>query len=435
MVYCAFLIFGISCLLPWSAVVSALDFFIISYPNYNPAFVFGFALNLPSVIFAFLNIFIAKHIPQNIRIVSGLLCLFWCVILLPFTAQYVEESVSWYIILGIIGITGIAVSFTQGGLLGFAGVFPPKYTNAVMLGQGLAGLSMITIRMVNLAFFPPEEVQTNDNKAFIGSLIYFTIASLILVLWIIGYFWVRKTRFARYHMKKAGNKSVEYSLTFEYGALSVVSFINPHILTNLSRDVSDDQELSMEFNNVTKISNTLSSVYSQIWPMALQVMLWYTITLTVFPGTQLSTSLSFLGGDKNKNYVNAWFSVIMVLLFNLFDTFGRLVPAWVISFNPGSIWKRLVIVLSIFRFIFIPTSIMIQLNLGPSYIFQSDWFKMLNMMIFSFTSGFTTTLLMVFGPSSVSHEDKEKAGFIMGAHLIGGIFLGSLIASSVMTLI
>jgi hypothetical protein len=42
---------------------------------------------------------------------------------------------------------------------------------------------------------------------------------------------------------------------------------------------------------------------------------------------------------------------------------------------------------------------------------------------------------MVFGPAAVSDVDKEKAGFIMGAHLIGGIFFGCLVASSVMTLL
>jgi hypothetical protein len=142
-----------------------------------------------------------------------------------------------------------------------------------MIGQGIAGLAMVTIRMITLAFIQPEEVQTNSIKAFIGSLIYFFIASLIIVCCIIGYCWVRKSRFARYHVKKAGNKIEEYSFTFEYRALTTVSFVNPNMLANLTQDNSDDQESDPELSNTSKIPCTFFQVYAKIWPMALQVLL------------------------------------------------------------------------------------------------------------------------------------------------------------------
>ena len=51
--------------------------------------------------------------------------------------------------------------------------------------------------------------------------------------------------------------------------------------------------------------------------MALQVFACFLITFVVFPGTSLSTKFDFLG-TTNRDF--AWFAVLMITLFNLFDT-------------------------------------------------------------------------------------------------------------------
>jgi hypothetical protein len=72
------------------------------------------------------------------------------------------------------------------------------------------------------------------------------------------------------------------------------------------------------------------------------------------------------------------------------------------------------------------------LSAEPASIFQKDWFRILNMALFSITNGYDSTLLMIYGPGFADNANKERAGIIMSFHLVGGIFFGALIASFAM---
>jgi len=50
------------------------------------------------------------------------------------------------------------------------------------------------------------------------------------------------------------------------------------------------------------------------------------------------------------------------------------------------------------------------------------------MGLFAFTNGYNSTLNMIYGPMGVRDEHKEKAGMIMAFNLVGGIFIGGLVA-------
>ena len=64
-----------------------------------------------------------------------------------------------------------------------AGMFPFKYMGAVMFGNGLSGITLNLLRAVCLAIFPP--IKGSDNN-FKGSLVYFILAAVILVIAAIG---------------------------------------------------------------------------------------------------------------------------------------------------------------------------------------------------------------------------------------------------------
>jgi equilibrative nucleoside transporter 1/2/3 len=426
-----FVLFGIGILLPWNAVLTALDFFIISYPNYNPAFVFGLTLNAPNFAFNFVTIFFAKYISQTLRIVSSLVVIFACTWAMPIVAEYTDGSTSWVLILIVIVVMGIASAFSQGGLFGFASMFPGQYTGAVMLGNGLSGLSMNVLRMITLAAFPPaEEGDKSNNKDFIGSMIYFAIASLIVICCIFGFFYVLKTPFAHYYIKQAGSQVNDRTRSAEIAARAAGSIGNPGLMSDNLAHNDEDNHIDTGVNSDHHFvhESGILDVYKKIGFMAVQVFLCFTITFVVFPGTSLSTKFDFLGtNEATANKRGAWFSVIMITIFNVFDTIGRFLPAKIQLFTPNTVFA-----LSISRLIFIPLCVLIQLSSSPSGIFQSDWFRIMNMAVFAITNGYASTLLMMFGPSMVEDHELERTGIIMGTHLVGGIFFGSVIASFAM---
>ena len=135
-----------------------------------------------------MGIFLAKYLSLKLRLITGLLFVFGLTLTMPFIVRYLSEDTAWVIILIIIVVYGIASSFVQGGIFGFAGIFPFKYTGAVMLGNGFSGLAMNGFRMICLAIFPPSnDTSSSDDNAFIGWLIYFAIASLLVICCI---FWI-----------------------------------------------------------------------------------------------------------------------------------------------------------------------------------------------------------------------------------------------------
>ena len=70
----------------------------------------------------------------------------------------------------------------QGGVFGYVAMFPPQLMGVCMFGQGFAGALCNLIRIGCVAGMPPSDDNDND---FIGSLIYFCLASVVLILGII----------------------------------------------------------------------------------------------------------------------------------------------------------------------------------------------------------------------------------------------------------
>lgn len=430
LVYYVFVLFGIGSLLPWNAVLTALDFFSQNFPHHKPNFTFSLTLNAPNFIFNFVGIFAAKHVSLKLRFIVGLIWIFGLTLAMPFVTEYLNEGLAWGIILPTIAVLGIANSFVQGGAFGFAGMFPFKYTGAVMLGNGFSGLSLNILRMICLAIFPPSnDDDSEDNSAFIGCLIYFAIASIVVILNIIGYLWVCKTDFAKYYIRKAdtkvGDEDAAIIAAASRGSGSFGGNLVPLNYTPTTTTTNNNcNEVTEESYDSQKEPKSFIEVYKDIGIMAIQVFVCFLITFIVFPGTTLSTQFDFLG-TTNRDF--AWFAVLMITAFNLFDTIGRFAGGYIQIFTPNTVF-----LLTTFRLVFIPLFVLIQLEANPAWIFQSDWFRILNMALFAITNGYNSTLCMIYGPTLADEANKERAGLIMNFHLVGGIFAGSLIASFAM---
>eukprot|EP00349_Pseudokeronopsis_sp_Brazil_P011167 CAMPEP_0202978220 /NCGR_PEP_ID=MMETSP1396-20130829/84718_1 /ASSEMBLY_ACC=CAM_ASM_000872 /TAXON_ID= /ORGANISM="Pseudokeronopsis sp., Strain Brazil" /LENGTH=175 /DNA_ID=CAMNT_0049717123 /DNA_START=1134 /DNA_END=1661 /DNA_ORIENTATION=+ len=154
----------------------------------------------------------------------------------------------------------------------------------------------------------------------------------------------------------------------------------------------------------------------------LGVFFVFIVTFSIFPGTTNNTYLSFISPD-NTSY-DAWVNVIFTTNFSIFDALGRYLagkPMFLIN-------DRLTLVLTYSRAIFIVTFLLTVNQVGPDWLFTSDWFKMVNMMLFAFSNGFCSTLCAIKAPNKTPEELKESAGIFVSIFLSGGILAGSIIA-------
>jgi len=118
-----------------------------------------------------------------------------------------------------------------------------------------------------------------------------------------------------------------------------------------------------------------------------------------------------------------WYSLMIILTFNIMDTVGRKAGGMVTV----STW--LTISLSILRVGLIASTILIALSDDDdSRFIEKDTVKIINMVVFAFSNGFVSTLCAIKAPQYVPEDQREQVGIFVGLSIATGIVIGSLIA-------
>ena len=336
------------------------------------------------------------------RAIFGLVGIICCLVVIPLIANYFDEDNGWIILIITISIMGFWASVSQNSIFGFAGLLPSKYISGVMVGNGLSSIIFTIIRIICTLILPPDESQGRDDKnSFYGCLVFFVIGGFFELFSIIWAWYIFNTSFAHYHLERASRKSILEEFDEE-------------------DEIADGVEIEHKHMKERYIET-----YKAVMYMALQILFVFFNTFLVYPGVSYQTTFEFLKSSKS---ATTWFVIIMSILFSVFDTVGRYCAE-----HYQILKQKGIIILNLFRIIFIVTFILIAKTDQPKWLIGSDWFKIFNMSLFAFTNGYWGTWLMIFGPSWVNQKGKEKAGMIMNIHLVGGIFIGSLFATFVMS--
>jgi hypothetical protein len=125
------------------------------------------------------------------------------------------------------------------------------------------------------------------------------------------------------------------------------------------------------------------------WKFLVALAFIFTVTFVVFPGDSIDTKIMFLEWLEPVELRTSWKVLMLIMIFNVFDTFAR--------FLGGQKWASIpdmaVIIGSYSRIIFVLTFTLIAFNVPPSGLFgdNADWFKIINMILFAFTNGYFST--------------------------------------------
>ena len=132
------------------------------------------------------------------------------------------------------------------------------------------------------------------------------------------------------------------------------------------------------------------------WKILMSLWLVFVVTFVVFPGVFLFSHFKFM---QDNDKTQSWYSLIVILIFNVLDTTGRKLGGIV------TIPSYLVYILSFARIVFIWTSISIVTGQkADEGIMQTDTFKIINLVLFSFTNGFVSTLCSIQAPMQVKEN-------------------------------
>lgn len=139
-------------------------------------------------------------VSYTVRIGGGFIVIAVLMIVLPLVANFLNPDAGFAACISILVIFGAMGGIVQGSVFGLAGMLPFKYMGAVMFGNGLSGITMNLLRAITLAAFPP--VIGSDNN-FKGSLVYFILASVILVVAALSLIFFFKLPLVQFYIRKA----------------------------------------------------------------------------------------------------------------------------------------------------------------------------------------------------------------------------------------
>lgn len=398
LVYLIFLLHGIGVLMAWNMFITAKSYFVdyklnvdviqsrtnmtaqeldkvSSYRTHFLSFT-GIAAQIPNVLCNGLNLFLPSSSGNmNLR-VTAMISIEIIVYIVTIVLALVD-STSWpgtffYITMTSIVIMNMANGVYQSAVYGIAAKLPMSYSNAVVLGSNICGTLVSIIAIVSMAISP-------DIKS--SAVFYFVATLLVLILCLVTFHLLPFNRFYRY---------------FE------------------SSGKEDD--------STRPAKRQFLFVFKKIWPQCLNVFMVFFVTLAVFPAihADIETSGQLAG-------LKSFFSpVTCFLIFNSMAMVGNIIPNWWIWPGPKKLWMPV-----FSRLLFIPFFLLCNykpLMRSWPVLIRNDWVYLIGSILFGLTSGYYSSLGMMYAPREVDGEHAATAAMMAAFFLMLGIFSG--VASS-----
>ncbi len=118
-----------------------------------------------------------------------------------------------------------------------------------------------------------------------------------------------------------------------------------------------------------------------------------------------------------------WTFWLIVFVFNIGDIVGK----WIAGKPWGFVNDTAAYIITYGRFIFILTANLIKFKVSPSWLFDSDWFKLLNLSLFAISNGYCITIMAMKLPSKAPDDKKEDIIKFLGIFILSGLVIGGFI--------
>lgn len=389
LVFFIMLIHGIGILMPWNMLINAQAYFEnyklaantteVNHLRSNFMFSIGVASQVPNFIMSGVNTFCqcgGQASPR--RIVISIIIM--TAIFVGTVVLAMVDSSSWsveffYITMIMAAVLNMATGVYQNSTFGLAAILPMKYTNAIVLGNNLSGVFIAVVNLICLALAPNPRTQ---------AIYYFVTAIVILLVAFDAYFLLPVTRYYKHFRLMVSRKQKHQRVA--------------------SRTCSETCSMYL-------------MVFKKIWVQAVSVWFVFFVTLAIFPGIWANVKrIDFPISD------NFWAPIFCFLSFNLFAFLGNLASEFVRVPSQKWVWIPVAI-----RGLLVPFFLMC--NFKPEsrtfpVIIENDYIFIVGGVLVGFTSGYFSSLCMMYGPKLVEQQYAGTAGMIMAFFLVLGIGTG-----------
>lgn len=184
---------------------------------------------------------------------------------------------------------GVFMAVLNSSIVGLAGILPPKYMSAFMLGLSLNALAPIVLRVITLASFG----LLDKVKYFFGAMVFFGSNAGFLACCAYGVFIVIKQNVIIFNLAlviddKGGSIGKGGQLNFNNEHVDDVYYedqgINKLIDANNTQSFNDAVFECVQAKNQVGSIRDVWQTYKKIWLEATTVFLVYLCSLICYPG-------------------------------------------------------------------------------------------------------------------------------------------------------
>ena len=393
---------GLGSFLPWSTILSTLDFYGDRFPNAHVNFTFPLANFISNAILIFVMVYVKKNYSLNCRIPICIAIQIVLLISMPIVALILPNSSLGLWLLFLFQFVGGAFNtISNATVVGLAGHFPPECMAKNSTGVSICGLICNLIRALLLCFFPYEG---SELSTAIEMVIYYSITAVLLLVCLLLHFKFIFSDYAAQHLPNDNLPPSKRHTQISDERLHVILNENHHTVTAPATAWESTKD------NFSELWRVLSHMKLPCLIMVVSNI----ITNMLTPGVMLKRPLGHLNP--------AWKLVILVGTFNIFNAIGKYSTVFKTLFCEN-LFMLLVVLRLIFFYTFITEASTVNVP-----IVDEEWFGFLNIALFALTDGYITTGMFIMCPGKVEGHDKEIAGFLALLSLLVGIATGTVLA-------
>jgi hypothetical protein len=408
-----FYLIGISCFVPYNAILSGLDCFMVYHKGYAPEFVYSNLFFFCNFFVQMLIIFVApKYSYYNMIQISQVVSIL-SLLLNPLALQYLNEFDSYIASCVIVIIQGSSSAVLFTCLYSFLSYLENVYITSVVTGHGLSGIILNLARLATFIIFDINTGKQEDKVKLLQSfyIFYYCAAFLIFVNLFI---WIKlKNQIdIRRALRKVHPTLIMFDeeVDYEERCLSLGSLKDLEVTSINIKNTID----SSEFKKVKEVLKSQTGINYMM-------MLHGLITFSIYPGILLKDPIFAQ---------NASMSILIILfLYNVFDIMGRQFPKC-FHFKKFRYLFSLICIRLYFIFIFM-SSHLARNSRNPKLAFLfDDTFICVNIAFLAFTNGFviSNSFILIGGDDKIKSELKSKAPPVLSVTLNIGIYLGTTLA-------
>ncbi|CCC10590.1 unnamed protein product [Sordaria macrospora k-hell] len=354
--------------------------------------------------------------------------------------RHVSATTYLVFLLLMVGASAWAAGMMQNGAFAFAASFGrPEYTQAIMAGQGVAGILPPLAQMVSYLAVPQSDNSnpsqnstttttttttttattldsTPEAAPSTSAFIYFLTAVLISLL----------TLLAFYPLVTRHNTLIESRLMADEDT-------QQQLLSQSITSLEEAERARRHYVGPVQLFRKLNWIAASVFLCFVVAMFFPVFTakiLSVHDDPDSSDTSPSRGGSSTSSiFAPGVFIPLGFFFWNLGDLLGRVSP----MFLPFSLRDRPVALfaVAVARLVFLPMYLLCNIR-GLGAVVDSDLFYLLVVQLpFGLTNGWLGASSMMAAGEWVDEGEREAAGGFMSMCLVGGLSVGSLASFSV----